>query len=329
MTRETAPADPSLLALLKPRGASIVTDCLLSTINTLIFSAAVRPGATARAASKSMSACTVLNIDMEAVAGFDAAAVPTRSAEARRRAVPGSAKEQQLLLVRPSFPDGRFREEGPVVIGLGVSGSAVTERKCYRSSLRRSAHACSWPLIPLALAEDAAAVLLAIEVHAPRLPNAVAPSRTKVLIEEFDAVLAGHFRGNAADHVMLLIFAVEQGGGKCREPQSARLGSSNSKPHTVALLAAAGAPAEHPRQVPFQVILVPDSKLHRFTKSIVLHRVQPLPILPKRMDIGVVEKTGNVMAVRPQPGDRIDRAGGTAYMEEYLQGSPLRFKFTL
>ena len=43
------------------------------------------------------------------------------------------------------------------------------------------------------------------------------------------------------------------------------------------------------------------------------------------MDVGIIKERGDVVPVRPQPGDRVDRAGGTAYVEEDLQGSPLRF----
>jgi hypothetical protein len=69
-------------------------------------------------------------------------------------------------------------------------------------------------------------------------------------------------------------------------------------------------------QESFQVVFVPNDQPCPSRLEKQLHRLQPLPILLKGMDVGVVKKAENLHSLLLQPFHRVDRAVGTADVEK-------------
>jgi len=151
--------------------------------------------------------------------------------------------------------------------------------------------------ISVFFAIDTAAVLLAVQSPSPGQGNAFLPSLPKVLIIELHSVLMPHFMPDSGYSLMVLEFAVEQGGGKSVKFPPGCCLCSSFQPGVITEEASLTLAVDYTPEEIFQPVFIPVNHPYALSLTPIPNRFQPALILLVGMDVRVEKKSKYLMPI--------------------------------
>ncbi len=186
-----------------------------------------------------------------------------------------------------------------LLLSIGASSAEMMNRLSSSTNDGRSLFFAFAKLfvVPFLFTIYAATVRLTVQPHPKRFIDPLLPADTKIFIMKSDPVFLAQLAASLDNQRVVLIFGIQQGGGKSIEISGRRLHSTN-QPHIVTTRASLLLMKHHLPKVLGQAVMFIDFNRAAALDGELLNRINTTAEFLIGVNIGIIKKPGNFVSLK-------------------------------